>query len=219
MKNKFCMSYSCGKDSTLALYRLINNGFIPIALIIAVSNDTNRSWFHGIDNNFIDKISKELGIRVIVAKANTKNYQEAFQDALKQAKQLGASFCAFGDIDIQEHREWSEQTANAVGLDAVFPLWKNNRESIVKEFIDSGFLAIIKTVSKKHGVSSGFLSQTLNNDIVTQFEILGIDVCGENGEYHTFVYDGPIFNNPIKFDAIDIHESNYSYSSILRLKG
>ncbi len=218
MDNKFCMSYSCGKDSTLALYRLIQNGFTPVALIIAVNRNNGRSWFHNIEDNLINELSKQINIPVIKAQGCGDTYREKFIEALNEARDLGASFCAFGDIDLQEHRDWCEETAKGANLEAVFPLWKNDRKAVVMEFIDSGFKAVIKTVTKTHGVSPGFLNQTLSTDIVTQFEILGIDVCGENGEYHTFVYDGPIFTKPVEFDITGMHESQYGYTTILKLK-
>ncbi len=214
-KEKFCLSYSLGKDSTLALNRMIEKGHRPVALIISVNEDYNLTWFHGVENNFLDKVSKSLGIKIIKAVGNGKNYREVLKDGLKEAKGLGATSCVFGDIDIEEHKEWGNKICEEVGLKSVYPLWQENRETIVKEFINKGFKGIVKTVSKEYKVSKEFLGRDLNLELLEEFRKIGIDLCGENGEYHTFVYDGKLFKEPIKFKKMSIHESEYSYSLML----
>lgn len=214
MREKFCMSYSLGKDSSLALYNMIQKGNIPVALIVSVNED-KRSWFHGIDNVFIKKTQNSLNIPVILAKGNGHNYKEAFIEAIEKAKKLGATTVAFGDIDIEDHKIWCTNVCNEANVSPTFPLWQQNRKDIVNQFLNAGFKAIIKTVSKEHKLSKDFLGQVLNKDLINTFEKLGIDACGENGEYHTFVYDGPTFSEEIKFTTNDIYESEYSYSIIL----
>ncbi len=214
---KVCVSFSLGKDSTLALHRVLKEGKDVVALIISVDEKNLRSWFHGVDTTLINAVSSSLGIPVILAKGDGKDYREVFIEAIEKAKELGAVECVFGDIDIADHFEWCDSVCKDAGVESYFPLWQEERRAIVEEFIDNGFKACIKTVSKSFKVDKKFLNQTLSRDLINEFEDLGIDVCGENGEYHTFVYDGPIFNKPINITSVGAFESEYSYSSILEL--
>lgn len=213
---KVCVSYSLGKDSTLALYRTLKTKKVT-NLVISVNENDLRSWFHGVDYELIELVSKSLNIPVILAKSKGEDYRERFIEALEQSKQLGAMACVFGDIDIEEHYTWCNEVCRDAGLKSDFPLWQENRRSIVEEFINSGFKAKIKTVSKQHNIKPEFLNQTLTHDVITEFEQLGIDVCGENGEYHTFVYDGPLYSFPIDTAQIDTYESEYAYSAVLEV--
>lgn len=109
---------------------------------------------------------------------------------------MGAEACVFGDIDIEDHKTWNEQRCASVGLDCILPLWKEPRESLTRETLEVGFKAMIKLIQKDQ-LTPDFLGETLSPEIIDRIKQLGCDVCGENGEYHTFVYDGPIFSTPI----------------------
>lgn len=195
---KFVMSYSCGKDSTLALHRMIKNGNEPIGLLVTVDKEMQRSFFHGVPEYLLNNISKSLAIPLILVSCKGEEYVEMFDKKLKEAKELGAEACAFGDIDIEDHRKWCTDRCNKAGLKAIFPLWQENREDLTYEFIDSGFKAVIKNIQLRF-LGENFLGKVLTRDIVKNIKETGADPCGENGEYHTFVYDGPIFNNKIDF--------------------
>ncbi|APD05559.1 hypothetical protein UJ101_00006 [Flavobacteriaceae bacterium UJ101] len=215
---KVCVSYSLGKDSTLALHRSIQAGNEVVALIISINEENDRSWFHGVNQEIIQKTSESLNIPIIYAKSKGEDYQEVFIKTLVKAKKLGVTECVFGDIDIIEHQEWCSNVCNEAGLKANFPLWKENRKTLVEEFIDCGFKALIKTVSKQHSLPKSLLFRTLTKEVLKELEAFQVDVCGENGEYHTLVYDGPLFKNTIKVKNEGIHESEYSYSVILKLE-
>jgi len=193
---KFIASYSGGKDSVLAIYRAIKTGLVPIELITTYNTDANRSWFHGITENIIQKVSDSLAIPIKLIKTLGEKYEENFENALADAKNRGAEVCVFGDIDIEGHFEWCTLRCEKVGLMPYFPLWKEERKNIVYEFIDTGFTAII-TIVDTSLMPKEFLGQILNRDTVDSIERSGVDICGENGEYHTFVFDGPIFKNKI----------------------
>ena len=201
---KFIMSYSCGKDSTLALYRMIKNGDTPSALLITVNKEENRSWFHGIPENLIQEVSKSLNIPLILVETDGNDYEYKFSEALKKAKEaLGIDSCVFGDIDLEAHRAWCTDRCKEANIEAIFPLWQEDREELVYEFIDSGFKTVIKNV-KLECMGEGFLGKVLTKDLVNDIKATGSDPCGENGEYHTFVYDGPLFKYPIKFEYLNI---------------
>ena len=196
---KFIMSYSCGKDSTLALYRMIKSGNKPEALLITVDKKVARSWFHGVPHKLLKEVSESLNIPLLLVESKGDNYTETYEEALIVAKEkYNIDSCVFGDIDLEPHRKWCTDRCDKAKIEAIFPLWQENRESLVYEFINLGFKTVIKNV-KLECLGQEFLGKDLTKDIVLKIKETGSDPCGENGEYHTFVYDGPIFKNPIKF--------------------
>lgn len=195
---KFIASYSGGKDSALAVYRAVKAGLVPVELITTYNTDMKRSWFHGITEDILQKVSASLAIPVTLIRTSGSQYEENFEKALRNAKNEGAEVCVFGDIDIEEHLEWCTLRCEKVGLIPYFPLLKEERKKLVYEFIDAGFSAIIKIIDTTR-MTKDFLGQVLSREIVDSIEKSGADICGENGEYHTFTFDGPIFSNKIDF--------------------
>ena len=202
-KEKFIMSFSGGKDSILALYRMIHEGHEPVALLTTVKKNQEKSWTHGLDNEILYRISKSLDIPLLLVECDVNEYERKFEEALIKAKDMGATMCVFGDIDIELHKKWDVDRCNNARIKAKLPLWQQNREDLVYEFIDSGFKTVIKNV-KLECMGEDFLGKILTREVVKDIKETGSDACGENGEYHTFVYDGPIFKYPIKFQHLNI---------------
>ena len=200
---KFVMSYSCGKDSTLSLYRMIKRGHTPLALLVTVDKKVCRSWFHGIPEHLLNEVSASLEIELDMIKCQGEEYKTAFEKTLRKWKEQGADACVFGDIDLEAHRAWCTDRCKEANIEAIFQLWQEDREELVYEFIDSGFKTVIKNV-KLECMGEGFLGKVLTKDLVNDIKATGSDPCGENGEYHTFVYDGPLFKYPIKFEYLNI---------------
>ncbi|WP_434798465.1 diphthine--ammonia ligase [Terrisporobacter vanillatitrophus] len=212
MNNKFVLSYSGGKDCILALYRKIQEGCIPVALLTTVKKSACETWTHGLSYNLLEQVSKSLEIPVIYAECDASEYEIKFEEKLKVAKEMGATSVVYGDIDIELHKQWGIDRATNTGLNYEFPLWQENREKLVNEVIDNGFKAIIKKVNLDC-MSKDFLGKTLTKELVEKIKATGSDPCGENGEYHTFVVDGPIFNHRIEIKQEDFKpESSYRFS-------
>jgi len=210
MARKFAASYSGGKDSVLAIYKAIQQGNQLIALITTYNKDKDRSWFHGLPKPLLESVSESLDVPSWLIETTGKEYAENFEKSLLRVKEHGVDACVFGDIDIEEHREWCNERCQAVGIEAVFPLWNKNRKELVYEFIDNGFTANI-TVIDTNRLGEHFLGQKITKTMVDQIEAYGADICGENGEYHTFVSEGPIFSKPIDFLFKEkIIEDNYA---------
>lgn len=212
---KFVVSYSTGKDSTLALFRMINKGYIPCGLIVTVDEKENESWFHGINRDLLLKVSKSLDIKLIEIKCSGNEYEKSFEDTLIKCSREGIEICVFGDIDIESHRRWGEERCKKANMEAMFPLWNEEREKLVNEFIDAGFKAVIKKVENK-SLDKKFLGKILTKEIVEKIKKAGADPCGENGEYHTFVFGGPIFNNKIDIICGDIYVGERASSISIR---
>jgi len=200
---KFAASYSGGKESALAVHRFLKQGHKPIALITTFNTDAGRSHFHGLSEEVLANVSDAIGIPLWLVKTNSADYAQNFEAALLQAKEQGAEACVFGDIDIEGHREWCSQLCENIGIKAIFPLWGETRKSVVHEVIDSGFVANISVVNTKY-LGDEFLGQRLTKDLADRIAAAGADICGENGEYHTFVSAGPIFKHPVDFSFGDM---------------
>ncbi|GHU59501.1 ATP-binding protein [Spirochaetia bacterium] len=195
---KFAVAYSTGKDSALALWRMMQDGHEPVCLIVNINREAGRSWFHGINYELLDAVSERMGIPLIKCASTGENYHTEFEKGLLQAAARGAEACVFGDIDIDEHLEWNQARCETAGVKCIVPLWKQNREKLVYELLDAGIQAVIKCVESKF-IGDELLGKTLDRDVVELIRATGSDICGENGEYHTFVYGGPMFHAPVNF--------------------
>ena len=200
---KFVISYSCGKDSTLALHKMLCEGHTPVGLLVMYNRDAGRSWFHGVDRKLLDKISESLEIPLILCESAGEDYHLALEEGLRKALLLGAECCAFGDIDIEDNAKWCKDRCDAVGIHYQFPLWHRNRIENTKELVSLGYRCVIKCV-RNGDLPRSMLGRVLDDEVISEMEERGIDVCGENGEYHTVVLDGPIFHTPVSYECKEV---------------
>lgn len=199
----FC-SWSGGKDSCLALFRSIKLGMRPRVLLTMLIETGERSRSHGLPVTLLELQASSLGMRLITRKTSWDDYEANFLDAVKGLREEGFSAGVFGDIDLEHHREWIEKVCAQAGVEAFLPLWKSDRDDLLKELLSSGFKATI--VSAKDSVlDSAFLGKILDDAIIEKMKRTGIDASGEDGEYHTFVTDGPIFSRPVEVLQRGIH--------------
>ena len=211
---KFVMAYSCGKDSTLALHSMIKQGHEPVALITMFDEEANRSFFHGADYKMIQAYSEALRIPVLITSTKGANYHLAMEESLKNAVNMGAEVACFGDIDIEGNRKWAEERSRNAGLNAVFPLWHKDREENVYELIELGYKCVIKSINNTL-LPKSILGKFIDSYAIDEMKKCGIDICGENGEYHTLVVDGPIFHNALKYQAGELMDfGNFSIVDI-----
>ncbi len=200
---KFVISYSGGKDSVLALHKMVQAGHTPMGLLVMVNRDMERSWFHGVDLPLLEQISASLQIPLLPCVCTGEDYCAAMEHGLRQAKALGAEACVFGDIDIEDHLTWCQQRCNAAGLARIHPLWHRDRRENTLEFIQLGYQALIKCV-RNQDLPQSFLGRMLDLALLQEMEQRGVDVCGENGEYHTVAVGGPLFRQPVRYQCKEI---------------
>ena len=200
---KFVMSYSCGKDSTLALHKMIKNGHEPVALIVMVNEEIDRSFFHGADYKMLQEYSKALQLPLLLTPTNGEGYHIAMEDSLRKALSMGAEAACFGDIDIECNRAWGEERCSNAKINAIFPLWHRDREENAREIVALGYKCLIKSVNNTL-LPKALLGRMLDENVLSEMKHCGIDICGENGEYHTLVMDGPIFHSAIPFETGDL---------------
>jgi uncharacterized protein (TIGR00290 family) len=194
-KNTLC-SWSGGKDSCFALMQAVQSGYVPKVLLNVLNEGGIISRSHGIPRAILELQALHAGIPLHTVASSWKDYESNFTSALIELKaNYELSSAVFGDIDLLAHREWEEMVCKNAGLQAFLPLWKQNRKKLVYQMLESGITAII--VSCNETMGEKFIGKEITTDLITDLELLGVDPCGENGEYHTLVTDCPLFDRPI----------------------
>jgi diphthine-ammonia ligase len=191
----FICSWSGGKDSCLALYRAMKTGR-PLKLFTMLDETGLHSRSHRLPGRLLDAQAAALGLPRETRMALWGGYEGEFISALKVCKAEGAEAAVFGDIDIEEHGLWEEKVCAAAGLRVSLPLWQEDRRALMEEFLGLGFRAVIVVVNESM-LDPSFLGRELSAGLMEELERAGADICGENGEYHTAVLDGPIFKRPV----------------------
>jgi diphthine-ammonia ligase len=187
-------SWSGGKECALATYKAISQGHEVLYLLNFVTEDGERSRSHGIKASVVALQAKAIGIPLIQVKTSWEDYEENFKKAVGELKNKGIEGGVFGDIDLEEHREWVERVCSEVGIKAFLPLWGIKPEELIEELLELKFKAIIVATR----LDENFLGKVLDKALVKQISKLGSHPCGENGEYHTFVTEGPIFKKALE---------------------
>jgi len=220
MDEKTFVSWSGGKDSCLALFKTMQNGNKPDQLLTMFTEGGERTKSHGLHRTIVEAQAEALSLPLFTCNTSWDAYENIFLDALRSFKNDGVSMGVFGDIDLEPHREWVERVCGLEGIHASLPLWKRARKELLTEFLDAGFSAIIIAV-KDELLDTSFLGRTLNEETITDLENSGVDACGEEGEYHTVVIDGPIFSQSINVAPGEIvSQQGYSFLDIkLTLEG
>jgi diphthine-ammonia ligase len=194
-------SWSGGKDGCLALYRAAVNGLSVRYLANTLNEDGQRSFSHGTLAEVIQSQSQAIGIPVIQRQTTLETYETEFTNMLKAFKQEGIEGGVFGDIDFNEHREWVERVCQKADIVPLLPLWLESQDKLLREFIDAGFEAIV-VAAKADLFGEEVLGRKIDTDFIKDLEELSktktITPCGEAGEYHTLVIDGPIFQKRLE---------------------
>ncbi|MFC7678821.1 diphthine--ammonia ligase [Paenibacillus sp. GCM10028914] len=193
---KFIASFSGGKDSVLALYKAMQSGE-AVGLIVMLEEEGTRSRSHGMPPELIYAQAESIGLPVYTAAASWTDYEQAFMGLLAQGKNQGAEVLVTGDLDMPAHGCWHDKVTKNAGLKLGMPLWEMDHKEAVEEFINLGFTTIVVTVNLSLGMREEDLGRILTHEYIKELEERGIDPCGEGGEFHTTVIDGPIFKHPI----------------------
>jgi len=194
-------SWSGGKDNCLACYRTIMSGVKVRYLLNMVTEGGERSRSHGLAAQWLQMQAKAMGIPLVQRRTTGTNYEAEFKSALLALKQEGITAGVFGDIDFEAHRQWIERICSETGITPRLPLWGEDQNEILRDFIDLGFEAVV-VATKAESLGKEWLGRKLNLDFVTDLAKLeNITPCGEAGEYHTLVIDGPLFEKRMEIVA------------------
>jgi uncharacterized protein (TIGR00290 family) len=198
----YIASWSGGKDSCFACYKAICNGYTVSYLMNFISKEYKRVSSHGTEAKLIQLQAKAVSIPLLQKETTWNEYEQEFKKTVKSLIPNGIRGIIFGDIYIQEHKDWVDRVCKELRIEAIEPLWGKEPEKILLEFIDEGFEAIIVSADSNL-FEKEWIGRKVDREFLRYLKENNIDVCGENGEYHTFVVDGPIFKKKIK-----ITESN-----------
>jgi uncharacterized protein (TIGR00290 family) len=199
--NTLC-SWSGGKDSCFALMEAVKQGYQPKVLLNVLNEEGKISRSHGIPREILEAQSATAGIPLHLITSSWQDYEQKFVSALQLLTNEHHLLAAvFGDIDLQAHRDWEEKVCNKAGINAVLPLWKKDRRTLVNSMLEVGIETII--VSCNEVMGERFLGKTLSPALINELETLGIDPCGENGEYHTLVQNCPLFTRRLNVKIIE----------------
>lgn len=211
----FLCSWSGGKDSCYAFYKAIQLGYKPTVLLNVMNEFGDRSRSHGIPKNVLEAQAEALELPIHFFNSTWTDYEVKYIKSLKGlAQEYPITHSVFGDIDIESHRAWEEKVSIAANLEAVLPLWQGNRKQLVFDMIDAGIEAIIVSCNEQLGPE--FLGRTIDTSIINEFEAMGVDACGENGEFHTLVVNAPFFKNKIHVEIKEkLVSSNYNFANLI----
>jgi uncharacterized protein (TIGR00290 family) len=223
MKEKILFSWSGGKDSAQALYELQQCRKYEIAaLLTTVTKEYDRISMHGVRRVLLQLQAESLGIpleMVAISKDDSSGQYEAkMREVLTKYLAAGVSAVAFGDIFLEDLKQFRQKNLSGIGMQGIFPIWKRDTTELAHKFINLGFQSVVICVD------SNFLDQTfLGKDFDEQFLLRlpsSTDPCGENGEFHTFVYNGPMFHKKIqhKTGQVISRENHFYYCDLLPLE-
>ncbi|HOX82598.1 MAG TPA: diphthine--ammonia ligase [Chryseolinea sp.] len=207
--NRFFTSWSGGKDSCFALMKAYEQGHSPMVLLNMMNENNMISRSHAIPKAILENQASMIDLPIVTKPASWESYEVVFIETLKELKSdYLITAGVFGDIDLQAHRDWEEKVCRAAGIEAILPLWKQDRKELVYHMLDAGIETYI--VSCNETMGEKFLGRRIDEDLIDELEKIEVDVCGENGEYHTLVVNAPLFKKRIdvNFGAAS-HIGNY----------
>lgn len=207
MKEKVLFSWSSGKDSAMALHALRKNSdYEIVALLTTITEDYDRIAMHGIRRVLLEQQAESLGLPLITVplskNASNEEYESKINVAMEQCKAEGINHVAFGDLFLEDLRQYREEKLSTVGMKALFPIWKRDTKKLSHVFIEMGFKTVLTCIDTQM-LDGSFAGRYYNEQLLADLPA-NVDPCGENGEFHSFCFDGPIFRHPIAHTLGDI---------------
>jgi len=200
-KNKAIFCWSGGKDSAYCLNKVLAEKLFDVKYLLTTINDNfKRISMHGVREDLLDIQAESISIpllKVRMTENSNKGYEKQMETTLLKAKSEGIHAVIFGDIFLEDLRAYREKNLAKVGMKAVFPLWKINTKIILDDFINQKFRAVTCCTNDGY-LGEEFVGRELDKSFIDQLPNT-VDPCGENGEYHTFCYKGPLFKNKVDF--------------------
>lgn len=222
MKNNAFFNWSGGKDSAFALHQIIESEEFDIqALLTNISREHQRISMHGVPKNLLLqqiellKLDAPLEIIELWETMSMEDYSSLMQNKMQDFNSKGINTAIYGDIFLEDLKKYRETKLAAVGITAHFPLWGRNTRDLLEEFINTGFKAVVVAANAQL-LDQSFLGRNLDKAFLADLP-KGVDPCGENGEFHSFVYDGPIFQKAVDFELGEVvlkeYETNGDWDS------
>ena len=203
------LAWSGGKDSSITLRLLAEEGFEVRGLLTTLSGPERRISMHGVPEALLDEQAQALGLPILKValpdNADNETYNRVMAEATAQMLGEGIDTIAFGDIFLEDLREWREQQLAGAGMQALFPLWKMHTGDLAIRFIEEGFQAVVTSIDTSK-LQPEMLGRFYDEDFLHDLPD-GVDPCGENGEFHTFVFAGPVFERMVAFRSGEVRQA------------
>lgn len=207
VKKSILMSWSGGKDSAMALHELQKSGGFQIAAVLTTITDVfDRISMHGVRRALLERQAESLGLPLHVVTISpgcvNREYESKMEQALKTHQLNGIESVAFGDIFLEDLRKYRETNLARIGMTALFPIWKRPTARLAREFLTMGFRGIVTCVDPRC-LDASFAGRMIDENFLRDLPG-NVDPCGENGEFHSFVFDGPIFRQSVPFTVGEV---------------
>lgn len=202
MREKIVFCWSGGKDSALALNRILREGQYEVVSLLTTCNEHfQRVSMHGVRVELLEAQARAIGLpleKVFVSqRSSNEEYQQKMSACMMAHKERGVMGCAFGDIFLEDLRRWREENLGRIGMRGIFPIWKVDSRALIREFFNFGFETIICCVNDAY-LDESAVARNIDERFIRELPA-NVDPCGENGEYHSFAFAGPIFHEPVRF--------------------
>ena len=202
MPHSILFSWSGGKDSARALYEIQRGHEHSVAALLStITKDYDRVSMHGVRRDLLERQAEAIGLpieRIYIPKdATNGEYEARMKAVLERYCKEGVDSVAFGDIFLEDLKQYREKNLAQLGMRGVFPIWKKDSAELARSFIELGFKAVVVCVDSRY-LDETFAGKAIDSEFLQRLPS-GVDPCGENGEFHSFVFDGPIFRNEVTF--------------------
>ncbi|MBP1224417.1 uncharacterized protein (TIGR00290 family) [Flavobacterium sp. 1355] len=209
---KAMFNWSSGKDSALSLYKILQNPDYKIEyLLTSVNEQFQRISMHGVRVELLKAQAKSIGLPLKIMQVPEMPTMEVYETVMMQTltalKKEGITHSVFGDIFLEDLRKYREDQLAKIGFQGVFPIWKIPSKELIDEFLQLGFKTIVVCVNERY-LDKSFVGRIIDQNFIKDLPE-NVDLCGENGEFHTFTFDGPIFSEPINFEVGEIVYRKY----------
>ncbi|ASB49573.1 Dph6-related ATP pyrophosphatase [Alkalitalea saponilacus] len=195
------VSWSGGKDCMYAMHRFLLQSELPVSHLVNMCDETGlKSGSHGLDSALIKAQAEQLNVELVQKPTSKSQYRANFIETISKLKNEGVTTGIFGDIYLEAHREWIEEVCTEIGVTPVFPLWGMDTSELPDLFVADGYKSMVVAV-RKEKLGEEWLGRIIDEKFVEDIKSLTeIDPCAEQGEYHTFVLDGPLFNKAVEYN-------------------
>ncbi len=200
---KAIFSWSGGKDSAYCLQKVLNEQTFDVAYLLTTVNDKfHRISMHGVREALLEKQAESIGIpllKVTVSEGTNQEYEKQMEAILIKAKSEGIQHVIFGDIFLEDLRVYREKNLAKIGMQGVFPLWKMDTAMLIRDFVNMQFKTVLSCTNDAY-LGEEWVGREVDKTFIDQLPV-NVDPCGENGEFHSFCYDGPLFKKKIAFSV------------------
>jgi diphthine-ammonia ligase len=214
----YLASWSGGKDCCFAVYQATQQGHEISHLANFITGGDRRVNAHGMVSGLLKLQSECIGIPLIQKHTTFDSYEQEFKETVKSLIPGGVEGMIFGDIYVQEHKDWVDRVCKEINITALEPLWHRDTEDIMADFINAGFKSVVVS-ARSELIEENWIGKIIDTSYVDYLRRKNIDVCGENGEYHSLVIDGPIFKKPMELlESRVINKDKFWFLDIVKYK-